>query len=251
MPISAFVWYLWTAPHAIQVLILLAMLRQRLYQRFPFFFLYTASEILQFAALLAAFLPHHAFGADYQYFFLVGMAMSTVLRFGAIYEVMRQMLYRYPTLARSSRAFFGLTTVFLLAVAIVAAHSAAGNVLHMVSRSFSNFDRSVAILQCGLLVFLFAFTHYLSLSWRDQAFGIAFGLGIYASVSLTISTARLSVSTGSHFFDIPTMAAYHVCVVIWLFYMLAPKQSLASTPAILPEHDLETWNLELQRVIEK
>jgi hypothetical protein len=251
MTISPFVWYLWMAPHAIQVVILFVMLRRKLYQTFPLFFLYTAFTVLQSLALLAAFLPHRAFGAHYAYVYWGGRVVSTALRFGMIYEVLRHVFFRYPALARSSRTFFRLATVFLLALAIVAAHSAPGNIIRMLSRILYSFDRSVALLQCGLLVFLFAFTSYLNLSWRDRSFGIALGLGVFASADLTISAARLYLKMAPHFFDLPTMAAYHVSVIVWLTYMLATKRSAGSNPVTLPEHDLEIWNLELRRLIQK
>jgi hypothetical protein len=47
------------------------------------------------------------------------------------------------------------------------------------------------------------------------------------------------------------MAAYHVSVIVWLTYMLATKRSAGSNPVTLPEHDLEIWNLELRRLIQK
>ena len=39
-------------------------------------------------------------------------------------------------------------------------------------------QRTLRILQCGQLVFLFLFSNYFRLSWRNRAFGIALGLGI-------------------------------------------------------------------------
>jgi hypothetical protein len=40
-------------------------------------------------------------------------------------------------------------------------------------------------------------------------------------------------------------------VLIWLFYMLAREQTPKYNPSDLPEHDLETWNQELHRLIKK
>jgi hypothetical protein len=107
-------------------------------------------------------------------------------------------------------------------------------------------------MQCGLLALLILFSSYLRLSWRSQVFGIAAGLGIFASVDL--ATAALRVRTGAaaanYVFDFVTMSTYHCCVIIWLVYFLLPE-SPGQVPKDLPKNDLEQWNTELQRLLLK
>jgi hypothetical protein len=45
------------------------------------------------------------------------------------------------------------------------------------------------------------------------------------------------------------MGTYHICVLIWFYYLLVP-QKVAAKPAVsLPEDNLAVWNRELERLI--
>jgi hypothetical protein len=90
------------------------------------------------------------------------------------------------------------------------------------------------LIQCGLVVFLLAFSRHLTLPWRQQSFGIALGFGLYASVDL-ISYALCS---GGHisqrFLNLYTMTGYNVGVVIWLVYSFWNSQRPA-TVVLVPQ----------------
>jgi hypothetical protein len=47
------------------------------------------------------------------------------------------------------------------------------------------------------------------------------------------------------------MAAYHCCVLIWIFYLVAPERITYRTPNKLSEDDLGVWNEELQRLLQQ
>jgi hypothetical protein len=50
--------------------------------------------------------------------------------------------------------------------------------------------------------------------------------------------------------DFLEMATYHVCVLIWFYYLLVPRKA-ATKPAVpLPENNLEVWNRELERLVQ-
>jgi hypothetical protein len=44
------------------------------------------------------------------------------------------------------------------------------------------------------------------------------------------------------------MATYHCCVLVWLLYVFVPEPA-PDVVKELPEHDLEQWNAELQRLL--
>ncbi len=44
------------------------------------------------------------------------------------------------------------------------------------------------------------------------------------------------------------MATYHVCVLIWFYYLLVPQKSAAASAAPVPENSLAIWNQELERL---
>jgi hypothetical protein len=48
------------------------------------------------------------------------------------------------------------------------------------------------------------------------------------------------------------MATYHLCVLIWFYYVLVPQRVAAKPPlAPLPENNLAVWNRELERLLQQ
>jgi hypothetical protein len=247
-------WYcLWVTPHALQGIILLVMMRRNLHRQFPMFFLYTAFEVLQFLVLFTISLSHFQFGAGYRSVYSVGLALSTAVRFSVIYELFGHFFRWYPTLEGTRQLLFRGTILLMLLVAIGLAVSAPGNDADFLVKVTYVLDRTVSVLQCGLLISLFLFSKYFILSWRGQAFGIALGLGIFASVELATSAIWLHLGAfGNTAVNLFTMATYNCCVLIWIFYLTAEDQKPqypANRSPKLPKYDLEIWNQELERLL--
>jgi hypothetical protein len=77
------------------------------------------------------------------------------------------------------------------------------------------------------------------------------GLGTFASVQLATDAIRGFLGSSiAGTLDFATMATYHCCVLIWLFYLLAPERE-ARRLAGLPATDLQQWNQELQRLLQQ
>jgi hypothetical protein len=245
-------YYLWVAPHVLQAIILFAMVRRRLHRSFPMFFLYTASEILQFGVLFGISQSHLQFGEDYVRLFSGGMAVSSALRFGVIYEVFSHLFADYPVLTETGHMLFRGVTIFLLLAGVGVAIFMPGKNVDLLMRATNTLDRTVSLLQCGLLLFVFIFSRYFVLSLRSHAFGIALGLGAYASVQMATSTVLLYVgSTSSRLPNFITMGAYHCSVLIWLFYLAVPERQTRHAVSALPEHNLDIWNQELHRLLQR
>jgi len=85
-------------------------------------------------------------------------------------------------------------------------------------------------------------------------FGIALGLGISACVHLgtwaILANGGLPVSKRSAF-DFLNMATYHVCVLIWFYYVLVPQKVVAKCAVPVPENHLAVWNQELERLLQR
>jgi hypothetical protein len=244
-------YYLWIAPHVLQGVILIVMVRRGLYRQFPMFLLYIGFEIWQFGVLLTTSLSSLHFGGGYFHLYSVGLVLSAAIRFAVIRELFGQLLAPYPALTGPGRSLLrGVTTVLLL-VALALAASAPGNRADLLLNVTYALDRVASILQSGLLVSLFVFSRYFALSWRNQAFGIALGLGILSSVELAMSAVRLYGVISGTVFDFAVMGTYHCCVVIWIFYFALPERVRPQALHPLPEHNLEIWNQELQRLLQQ
>jgi hypothetical protein len=51
--------------------------------------------------------------------------------------------------------------------------------------------------------------------------------------------------------DFLNMATYHVCVLIWFYYLLIPQKSATTSVVLLPENNLDIWNRELERLLQQ
>jgi hypothetical protein len=246
----SFLWhYLWIAPHALQIIIAIVMLRRGLWREFPVFFAYTLFQIVEEGTL---FIQDHraaVLGDEYwqdRWWFL---SVEVPLRFGIIYEIFSSVFRDYPGLKRLTHIVFGMATVFLLFAAIAfTTHAPDDGIAPILSR-IGLLDIDVSIMQSGLLLLLVAFASYFGLYWRSPVYGFAFGLGIFASVRLATDAVWVwDQSVPGYIFDMVNMATYHGCVLIWLAYLLIPER-LRYPVKELPENSLEQWNAELQRLL--
>jgi hypothetical protein len=245
-----FIWhYLLIAPHVLLLAVLVALLRNKIYKQFPIFFAFIVQEIVQSMVMIPLIESHTVSAKNYHIAYTVTLILTTAFYFGIIHELFGHMFRNYPALNRFGRPLFGWLTIGLLIITLcLAAYTGVyANQLTFVAYLF---DRTAGILQAGLLICLFVFSSQLGLSLRGHVFGIAFGQGIVASAGLIASA--ISSHTGFAFVvpaDYFVMAVYHVCVLIWIFYLFAPEKSYA--PATLPQHDLDIWKLELERLLKQ
>ena len=251
MPLLKLLWYyLWIAPHLLQIGIAGIMFRRRLIQLFPWFFAYTCFEVMEFGILFT----HDTLdigNISYLNLYSLTAVVSTVLRFGVILEIMRQLASTYPVLEKALKPLFRWSATVLLVAALALAVYAQGNQSNHSWFVLNMLSRTVLILQTGLLVGLFLFSRYLTLSWRNQTFGIALGLGIYATVDLV--TAAISAQAGywhARLLDYVSMAAYHFSALVWMFYLLRSEPVRSDTlHNVQAQHEIDAWNEELNRVL--
>lgn len=243
-------YYLWIAPHVLQLGIAGIMFRRQLVRLFPWFFAYTCFEVAEFVLLFS----HEIFKVGeipYLSLFAVTGVVSTILRFGIILEILRELSSRYVVLTKVLRPLFQWTTIGLLIAALLLTVYAGGNRANQSWFVLNMLNRTVLILQTGLLAGLFLFSRYLTLSWRNQVFGIALGLGIYATVDLM--TAAISAQAGywhAELLDYISMGAYHLSALVWIFYLVRSEpiraNALHNAPA---QHEIDAWSEELDRVL--
>ena len=245
-------YYLWIAPHILLGIVFFLLLFRRLYRQFPIFTLYAGYEVSQFLVLFAMRHIDSVSGSAYFTAYSLGITASAALRFGIIYEISTRVFSAYPALSGIGKSLFRWVGVALLLISVVLAARIAGNPADLLMNGVHTLDRTVSILQCGLLLFLFVFSRYLNLAWRSQTFGIALGLGIFASVGIAKSALRLDVGPStSLWFDLLSMGTYHCCVLIWMFYLWAPARVPERQLQEIPEHDLEKWTQELRRLLQQ
>jgi hypothetical protein len=102
-------------------------------------------------------------------------------------------------------------------------------------------------------LFLFSFGAYYKLSWEHRAFGIAVGFGVVACEHMAAWAIMASgaMLDKRHLLDLLNMATYHLCVLIWCYYLLVPQKKATTSAVALPENNLAMWNRELERLLQR
>jgi len=240
------VYILWLAPTLLRAAIAAFMLRKQMYRQFPAFFAYTVYQLLKTGVLFVLF---HKSQWAYFYGYLIGEVFSFVLVFAVIYEILGYVLRPYQALWDLGRKLFlgAGALLAVVAVATAAGTSAAldyGELQAWVMAA----ERSLNIVLAGLLVFLMLFSTYFGILWRHHVFGIALGLGLFASVELAATAVRSEVGWIGHAtYSLIRQAAYATSTVIWAAYLLRPEP-VRETVDRLPKTQVEQWNQALQEM---
>ena len=245
--------YLWVAPNLLLLILGFLIWKLGIARKVPAFFalavLSAVSELAVYAAdVLPTVGPRTFWGIDW-----VGLLIEGVLKFLLFGEIFSQVFGSYRSVARLGRLLIQWVGVALILVATAAAAYAPQNSRFGIVSGFHFLEQAVYLIESGLLVFIFLFSFYFHLVWERRLFGITLGLSISSCVHLAswalIDNGGLPDSKRMILVFL-NMATYHVCVLIWFYYLLVPKKPAAKSAVSLPENSLEAWNRELERLVQ-
>jgi hypothetical protein len=249
----SFLWhYLWLAPCVLLAGLALAMWRRGLHKEFPAFFCYAIIEAAGGVLTYAMDVSPSVSATTYWRSSFSFLVVEAFIKFVVIGEVFTHLLRRYPSLGRMAKVLISGAGIVLVFTATIIAAFANPSTFWLISAT-RILGRSVSVVQCGLILFLFLFASHFHLSWGRSVFGITFGFGISASVFLAhwALMADWLLGQKSYLLDFLNMTTYHVCVLIWFYYLLVPQKSFTKSAAPLPEHNLDIWNRELERLLQQ
>jgi len=220
------------------------MYRRGLHQDYPFFFNYTILQVISVPVL--AIVNTHSY-AIYYYAYYVNLGLSVLLSFAVLQEIFKNAFRPYEALRDLGVILFrwAALVVFLVGVmwAINAAHKPEK---YAIQEVILLADRSLRLMQCGLVFFLLLFSEYLGIPHRSLLFGISLGFGWFAAVNMLVVTgmSHQGILRRAVLREINS-AAYLVAVSIWLAYTLvsAPSRSRVTETLLLRSKD---WNSALQ-----
>jgi hypothetical protein len=249
-------YYLWIVPHLFLGIFLWTFLRRGLHKQFPFFFSYVLFQLFDFLAsavtgVLAGLDPKHALNL-YRWIMVWGLGIGALISFGVIYELVNQLILSRSMLAQTLRTLLRWSAAILFLLIAIASGRLAVIGAEKVMNVFQVLDFSSSVLQVGLLVVLFLFSRVLRISWNSFPVGIALGLGILGCVEL--AAAPLLAALGAHRYaiiDLLRLAAFHVCILVWLGYLVFPGREPKFTGVPLQKSELESWDQELQRMVQR
>lgn len=245
--------YLWVAPNILLLILALLISKRGVRQHHPVFFLFTIIIATEQVTIYAADILPSVGASTWWQLFWAGLLVEALFKFALVGELFDHLFGRYPSVGKLGKWLISGAGIFLvLLAAVVAAYTPKNNTNWIVSGAHI-LEQTIYLIESGLIFFLFVLAAYFKLRWGRKSFGIALGLGISASVHLG-TWALLANGNFSEqyriFLVFANMATYHVCVLIWYYYLLLPQKSFITSAVSLPEHNLELWNRELERLLQ-
>ena len=238
----------WLAALLLQGILAGIVLTKRMWRKLPFFLAYAASNFL---LGLGLYLIYHSALRRFAYMkvYWVNEAAGLLLGLAVVYEIFRHLFTPYPALRRLASQIFLATVSFLLLLGCVVAYAQPLREPSHLWAAFMVVEQASRILEVGLLCFLFLFASVFGLHWRQNLFGIALGLGVFAAVELVAITMRVQFGiVANPLFNVVRTISFNASLIIWISYLLAPD--LATNPSEMPKRAvLEQWNTAVMELI--
>jgi hypothetical protein len=222
---------LWISQPILQIVIVSAMYWRKLHKSFPVFFSFTIAQIVIFAVDFGVY----RWGSHTVYFdvYWLSTAINLIFEFRIIHEVFLDAFRPYHALQDLGTALFKWAALIMILVSVV---------LISISPSWNDplvktiivAHRCVRVIQCGIVLFLLAFSQHVGFSWRRLGFGIALGFGVFAGVELVTNALISGEHISKDALNTVNLAVFNVCVVLWLAYALLNRRE-ARVPILVPQ----------------
>jgi len=235
---------IWLSAPTLQLGVIVAMYRRGLQRDYPYFFNYAILQVLGDTIL---FIMHKGPYALYYYSYWVNSALCAVVSFAVLYEIFQNAFRPYEALRDLSVILFRWSALVILLVAVMWALNSGNSAENgAITNTILLAERSVRLMQCGLVFFLLLFSEYLGISRRNLLFGVALGFGLFASVNMLVAVGLSHLAVrgviSRSALSLINSAAYNISILIWLGYaLLAPSRS--SALAAMRSKD---WNSALE-----
>jgi hypothetical protein len=154
-------------------------------------------------------------------------------------------------LRRVARKIFFVAAAILLLIAVLFIFFGTGSEGNRLFKLVYYTERSLTMIQIGLLMLLFFLARSFGLSWRSNAFGIALGYGIYASLQLVLVVLRLQyVNFSFHLISTFSALSFILMCAIWLRFIVQPV-NVAQPVRVIPHNDFAKWNEKLEELLKR
>ncbi len=222
---------LWVTQSVTQGIIAAILYRRKLHKEFPAFFAYVVAQIVVFCVQL----PIYLYGQRMLYFdaYWVAAAVDVVLAFRIINEIFLDVFKPYHALKDLGTALFKWAALVMVLLSVVLI-SFNGSLQNPIVDSILTVQRCIRVVQCGLVVFLLAFSSQLAVNWRRLSFGVALGFGVISGSELLTNALFSGQTLHVRLWQISTMATYHLGMLVWLFYAVANRKC-DMVPVLVPQ----------------
>jgi len=210
---------LWCAQPILQSVVAVILWRRKLHKQFPVFFLFLLVQIANFAVVFPLWLAGNGL---YFGLFWLGEAINAVLGFKVIHEIFLDVFRPYHALKDLGTLLFKWAGVVMLLVSVVVAFSNSIDQEPLV-QALTTLQRSVRVVQLGLILFLLLFSRFLGVSRKQVSFGISLGFGALAGVELLLFALNSGGFVTLKNLNRINMATYNLVIFVWLGYSLSRK----------------------------
>jgi hypothetical protein len=208
---------LWFAQPVFQLAVAVVFWRRRLYKQFPVFLAFLLAQIGVFAVTYPIYVLSGYSTLGYFWIFWLSQALNAVLGFKIIHEIFLDVFRPYHALKDLGTPVFKWAGLVMLLVSVVVA---ASNSLDQdpIAHAVLTLQRSVRLVQVGLILFLLLFSRFLGVSRKQVSFGIALGLGFWAAVELMTLALRTGGFIGVANMNLINMTSCDFAILTWLGY---------------------------------
>ena len=212
--------YLWCAQPILQSVVAVILWHRKMHKQFPVFFLFLLVQVANFAIIFPLWLV-----GDFKMYFVVfwlGEAANAVLGFKVIHEIFLDVFRPYHTLKDLGTLLFKWAGVVMLLVSVVVAFSNSFDQSPLV-HAVTTLQRSVRIVQFGLILFLLLFSRFLGVSRKQVSFGISLGFGLFAGVELMLMALNSGGFVMQGNLNLVNMVTLILAILVWCGYSLSRK----------------------------
>jgi hypothetical protein len=238
--------YLWCAQPILQSVVAVILWRRKLHKQFPVFFLFLLVQVANFAVIF----PLWRTGNHTIYFWLfwLGEAVNAVLGFKVIHEIFVDVFRPYHTLKDLGTLLFKWAGVVMLMVSVVVAFSNSFDQYPLV-HAVTTLQRSVRVVQLGLILFMLLFSRFLGVSRKQVSFGISLGFGLFASVELMLMALNSGGFVRQDNLNLINMVALILAILVWVGYSRSRKAVQVAAVNHLQTQRWEQGLAELQNPV--
>ena len=209
---------LWCAQPILLSVVAVILWRRKLHKQFPAFFSFLLAQVANFAVIFPLWLA----GNLKMYFVLFWLceAVNAVLGFKVIHEIFLDVFRPYHTLKDLGTLLFKWAGVVMLMVSVVVAFSNSFDQSPLV-HAVTTLQRSVRIVQLGLILFMLLFSSFLGVSRKQVSFGVSLGFGLFAGVELMMYALNSGGFVEQGSLNLINMVTYLLAILVWLGYSLS------------------------------
>jgi hypothetical protein len=246
---------LFIAAHVILAACTVVFVRQQRWKEYPIFLAYAVCELVSFlvAYTLDCLLLRSLVSlATYQWTLVYADLIRTAVELAVLYELADKLILSRSLLGATLRPLLRWSGAVLLLIAAAVSVWFARPGLERAVNVFEILNFASHLIVVGMLLVLLLFSHALQVPWRSLSAGLALGFGITSGMEMASSALVTAFGTKSLIpVDVIRMSAVLICATVWLLYVLLPDRSVALCDITLGKSEMEFWDHELQRMVQR